>query len=299
MEIRYFNREKNRVEIEKVYGELAIRWLYDSTLGRFAASLLVLPWVSKLYGCLQNMRWSRRKIQPFIQDFEIPMEEFVEENYKSFNQFFIRKFKPGMRPFDERSSVMPAFCEARYFGHDKIDESTTIPVKGSYLRAQDLLASEKWGSFFHEGPFLVARLCPVDYHCFHFPDSGKVLESYRVPGILHSVNPLALEKRPDLFIVNERQVSILETEHLGKLAYIEVGAICVGKIQQTYTGPEFKRGDQKGHFLFGGSTVIVLGEKGKWSPSEDILENTKKSQEVYIKLGQEVARATTPSEKHL
>lgn len=297
MEIKYLNRAENRVEVEKVYGEKAIRWLYDSTMGRLVASIMVRRWVSELYGRLQDWRWSRKKIKPFIQDFEIPMHEFVEEDYASFNQFFIRKFRSGMRPFDERPTVMPAFCEARYFGHEKVDERTLIPVKGAYLKPRDLLGSAKWGSVFEDGPFLVARLCPVDYHCFHFPDSGKVLESYRVPGILHSVNPLALQKSPDIFIVNERQVTILETQHFGKLAYIEVGAICVGKIQQTYAGPEFQRGDEKGHFLFGGSTVIVLGEKGKWAPSEDILENTQKGLEVYIKLGQELGRAI-PSEKH-
>jgi phosphatidylserine decarboxylase len=298
MEIKYFNRGEDRVEVEKVYGQKAIKWLYDSSLGRLMASLLVRPWLSKLYGRFQDMRWSQRKIAPFVEEYEIPMDEFVDENYKSFNQFFIRKFKEGMRPFDERPTMMPAFCEARYFGHDQIDDTTTIPVKGTYLRPRDLVASEKWAPYFEGGPFLVARLCPVDYHCFHFPDSGRVLDSYRVSGILHSVNPLALEKRPDIFIVNERQVSILETEHFGKLAYIEVGAICVGKIHQTYAGPEFRRGGEKGHFLFGGSTVIVLGEKGKWSPTEDILENTKNSQEVYVKLGQELARSI-PDEKHL
>lgn len=291
MEIKYFNRQKECVEVEKVYGENAIKWLYGSLLGRLVAGLLTRPWLSKLYGRLQDTRWSQRKIRPFIEEFDIPMDEFVDENYQSFNQFFIRKFKPGVRAFDERPTVMPAFCEARYFGHDQINENTTIPVKGHYLLAKDLVANEKWGAYFKEGPFLVARLCPVDYHCFHFPDSGKVLDTYRVPGILHSVNPVALEKQPDIFIANERQVSILETEHFGKLAYIEVGAICVGKIHQTYAGPEFQRGDPKGHFLFGGSTVVVLGEKGRWSPCDDILQNTKHSQEVYIKLGQELARA--------
>lgn len=298
MKIKYFNRAQNRVEVEKVYGEAAVRCLYDSTLGRLAASLMVRPWISKVYGYLQDMRWSRRKIQPFIENFEIPMGEFVEEDYDSFNQFFIRKFKPGMRNFDERPTVMPAFCEARYFGHEKIEEQTTIPVKGAYLKARDLVGDQKWGEVFQEGPFVVARLCPVDYHCFHFPDSGKVIERYRVPGILHSVNPIALQKRPDIFIVNERQVTILETDHFGKLAYIEIGALCVGKIHQTYAGPEFKRGEEKGHFLFGGSTVVVLGEKGKWVPSQDILESTQKGLEVYIKLGQELARAI-PGEKHL
>ena len=158
------------------------------------------------------------------------------------------------------------------------------------MRPRDLVAKEKWAETFSEGPLVVARLCPVDYHRYHYPDDGLVLESYRVPGILHSVNPIALKQKSEIFLKNERQVSILETKNFGKLAYIEVGATCVGKIIQSSKSKNFSRGEEKGYFLFGGSTVILLGEKGAWTPSQDILDWTLKGTEVYLKLGQEMGR---------
>lgn len=137
---------------------------------------------------------------------------------------------------------------------------------------------------------LLARLCPVDYHRFHFPDGGRVRESYHVSGRLHSVNPAALKYRGDIFATNERQVSLFESLHFGRLALIEVGALCVGKIVQTYEGSEaVRRGQEKGYFLFGGSTVIVLGEKGAWSPDADILEKTEQGLETWVKLGEGLA----------
>jgi phosphatidylserine decarboxylase len=134
----------------------------------------------------------------------------------------------------------------------------------------------------------VARLCPVDYHRFHFPDDGRILDHYRIPGFYHSVNPLALKKKSDIFITNERHVTSLDTVNFGKLAYIEVGALCVGKIVQSFTDKVFKRGEEKGYFLFGASTVVLVGQKGLWSPSQDVLENTEKGLETYIKLGDQV-----------
>ncbi len=89
-------------------------------------------------------------------------------------------------------------------------------------------------------------------------------------------------------MINERQVTILETKHFGKLAYVEVGATCVGKIEQTYSGNQFRRGDEKGMFLFGGSTVIVIGEAGRWEIASNILENTAQGIESYIKMGRPI-----------
>ena len=133
---------------------------------------------------------------------------------------------------------------------------------------------------------MIARLCPVDYHRFHFPDSGSMVERYTLSGKFHSVNPVALKAQPTIFLENERCVSILKTDNFGYLAYVEVGALCVGKIvQSTNEMVRFERGQEKGYFLFGGSTVIVLGEKGKWLPDSDILENTRKGHETFIKLG--------------
>jgi phosphatidylserine decarboxylase len=165
-----------------------------------------------------------------------------------------------------------------------------VPVKGTALSAGALLENEKWSKVFEGGPLLLARLCPTDYHRFHFPDKGQIIETYSIHGKLHSVNPLALKYKQEIFITNERQVSILDTENFGKLAYIEVGALCVGRIVQTYgTRKHFYRGEEKGYFLFGGSTVIVLGEPGSWIPDHDLLRQTEQGRETLIRLGEQVA----------
>jgi phosphatidylserine decarboxylase len=295
LEIQFFNRSTQKLEAEKVYGEKAVSWLYDSFSGKALLPLVTQRFVSSAYGLIQDTKWSQRKVLPFIRDFSIKMEEFLPEEgassqapYSSFNQFFIRRFKSGMRPFVQEPSIMPAFCEARYFGHASIGPETTFPVKGNFLKARDLLG--KNFPEFEGGPLLIARLCPVDYHRFHYPDDGKILESYPVHGDFHSVNPLALKKRPDIFIANERAVTIIQSQNFGKLAYIEVGATCVGKIVQTHKGNEAKRGEEKGYFLFGGSTVVLLGEPGRWKPSDDVLEHSQKGIETYLRLGEAVAK---------
>ncbi|WP_417337270.1 phosphatidylserine decarboxylase [Halobacteriovorax marinus] len=295
MEIQYFNRGNQNVEVEKVYGDAGVKWLYQSSLGKFLSAPLVKAPISVLYGALQSFPISRLKVQGFIKNFDIKMEEFLPEegqtgadSYSSFNAFFIRKFREGARRINMAKNIMPAFSEARYFGYESITDDKLIPVKGRFLNAKELLANSKWEGTFTDGPLLLARLCPVDYHRFHFPDDGKVLDHYKVGGLYHSVNPIALKEKQDIFSTNIREVTIMETENFGKLAYVEVGAICVGRIEQSTDLTDFKRGEEKGYFLFGGSTVIVIGEKGKWSPSQDILEYTEKGMETYIQLGDEV-----------
>lgn len=296
MKIQFFNRESGNLEEEKVYGDGAVKWMYQTTSGRLLTKLLIRPLVSIVYGALQSMSFSKNKIPGFIKQFDIKMDEYVPEEgrteqdpYASFNKFFIRKFKDGKRNFESTPEFMPAFSEARYFGYESMNDSQTIPVKGKYLGSEELLASEKWTETFKDGPLLLARLCPVDYHRFHYPDNGKVLDYYKVKGKLHSVNPIALKEFADVFSGNVREVTILETENFGKLAYVEVGAMMVGKIVQSGNLKEFKRGDEKGYFLFGGSTVIVLGEKGKWKPDEDVLNYTQKAIETYQKIGSRIA----------
>lgn len=185
---------------------------------------------------------------------------------------------------------MGAFGEGRYLGFNHVYPDHRFPVKGQFLTATNLLENAELASEFIGGPILICRLCPIDYHHFHFPDTGKILKRYRVHGDYHSVNVYALKQKDDVFCVNEREISILETENFGKLAYIEVGAMCVGKIIQANPKKKsFKKGDRKGHFEFGASTLIILGQKGKWSVSKDILKHSNVNRESYIKLGDEVA----------
>ena len=292
--ITYWNRRKQKIEVEQVYGDASLRWVYESRLGQFLADhVLSKSFVSQLYGAYQSSRMSSQKIQSFIQQFQIPMQEFEEGPFQSFNDFFIRKFKPGYRPFTQKSEELPAFAEARYYAFEKVGRDQKFPVKGLSLDLAQLLGGEERAAPFLGGPLLLARLCPTDYHRFHFPDHGKVLEQYTLHGPLHSVNPVALRYHPEILETNERVVTLLETQNFGRLAYIEVGALCVGKIVQTYDAQApFHRGDEKGYFLFGGSTVIVVGEPGHWCIEADLLEQTREPRETLVELGQCVARRT-------
>lgn len=295
--IRYYDPETDAVVEEQVYGGSMVRALYGTLPGRLLSSLVAAPPVSRLYGWLQDRPGSAKKVAPFIDRFGIKMDDFLpqpgqppEQPYATFNEFFTRRVTDAARPFVE-GERFPAPCDARYFAYTALDDSVRVPVKGSLFEASALVRSERWNPVFENGPAFIARLCPVDYHRFHYPDDGKVLANWRIPGALHSVNPWALAFRGDIFMVNERQVTILETERFGKLAWVEVGATCVGRILQTHEGPTFCRGEEKGMFLFGGSTVIVLGERGRWQVDSGIVERTNDGIETYLRMGQALGAA--------
>ena len=292
--ITYWNRLTGRLEQELVYGEGALRWMYETRPGRtLGEGLLSRGWVSAMYGAVQDTGWSAGKIAPFVAKFGIPMHEYEDKRFTSFNDFFIRRFKPGARTFTANPRELAAFAEARYFAMDRLDPSQRFPVKGIALSAAELLGDATVAAPFERGPAFIARLCPVDYHRFHFPDGGRITHRAHRGGPLHSVNPLALQFKPDILVTNERQISILETDGFGRLAYVEVGATMVGKIVQTHpeTAP-FRRGDEKGYFLFGGSTVVVLGEAGAWTPDADLLEQSRAGRETLVRLGERIATRT-------
>lgn len=288
-----------------MYGGGWIRWLYGTRIGRLLSALVALPPFSRLYGWLQDRPASVKKIAPFIEQFDIRMADFLPEEgasgpheYSSFNAFFTRRVAPEARPF-VAGDAFPAPCDARYFGYGALNDSVRVPVKGTHFKASALIGAGDWSACFENGPGFIARLCPVDYHRFHFPDDGEILARWRIPGALHSVNPWALAERTDIFMINEREVTILETARFGRLAYVEVGATCVGKIVQTHQGDRFHRGDEKGMFLFGGSTVIVLGEAGRWQVDPDIRTRTEQGVETYLKLGARLGTAGRTSNESL
>ena len=299
--IQIWNPRTQRLEVEKVYGEASVRWMYETAIGRFLGeTALSRRWMSQLYGSYQSTGLSRSKIQPFIEKFQVPMDEFVVESYASFNEFFVRRFKLGARSFPSNPSVMGAFAEGRYFAFADLNESTRLQVKGVELdpvrflsdgtASRDRLAREFLG-----GSAWIARLCPVDYHRYHYPDSGKTSLSYPIHGPLHSVNPIALEADSAILLKNERRVAILETENFGRLAYVEVGATMVGRIEQTFSETQaFERGAEKGYFLFGGSTVVLMAQSRARDPrapvpSSDLLNRSGEGTETLLRLGDPIS----------
>jgi phosphatidylserine decarboxylase len=293
--MKVYDRRNGSIFDEKVFGESGVRFLYRHPVGSaLESTLLSRPWFSKLYGAYQSSARSARAIPAFIRDFEIPMEEYDAGPFRSFNDFFIRKLRPGARAFETSPNRFSAPAEGRYLVFPSVGESTPLPVKGAVLNARELLGTKDRERLelerFVGGPGFIARLCPVDYHRYHYPDSGRVIARYRLRGALRSVNPIALAAHGDLLFRNEREVSILETENFGRIAYVEVGAICVGRIVQTHDDSKpFRRGDEKGYFLFGGSTVIVLGEPGRFVFDSDLLAKSSTGVECLVRLGEGIA----------
>lgn len=301
-EIKFWNRYSKQFEVEKVYGAKALKAFYETAPGRALRLVLTKPSFSKFYGGFQNTLMSAAKVPGFVQNFDIEEAQFEKGSFKnadfshsfsSFNEFFIRKFKSGERSFPSEPNELGAIAEARYLGFQKTDLEFEFPVKGIQINLKELLGSDLLCEKFLGGPLLIARLCPVDYHRYHYPDDGRVTQSYPLHGPLDSVSPIALRIRRDILFRNERQVSILKTKNFGELAFIEVGATCVGKIIQSHQGKEFKRAQEKGYFLFGGSTVILLGQKDSFQISSDILEHSEKGREVYIRLGDKIGESYT------
>ena len=291
--IRIWNRIESRFEIEKIYGEKQMRFLYENPLGSIIANhFMSKSLMSQIMGLYHDSKLSALKVDQFIKKYVINIDEFESKKYSSFNDFFIRKFKSGKRIFAD-GDLFPAFCEGRYLGASETKSNQRFKIKDAMISVGELLGSQD-STLFEGGPLLIARLCPVDYHRFHFPDEGHILSHARISGSLHSVSPVALKFDPEIFLKNEREITLLETKTFGKLAYIEVGAMGVGKIVQANSmesGSEFQRGGEKGYFLFGGSTVIMIGEPGRWKPSNDILSQTKNKRETFIKLGDVIGGA--------
>jgi phosphatidylserine decarboxylase len=296
--ITFINRAENKQENELVYGDFLIDFFYKNKIGKNFVNLMINPPISKIVGAYHANTLSSKKIPDFIKKFDININEYedgsvenqkIEKSYKTFNEFFIRKFKSGKRTFPQAKIEFGAFSEARYLGFDSIDDKLTYPVKGEFLNPEKILENSQYAKIFKDGPLLIARLCPVDYHRYHYFDEGKTIEAYNFSGKFHSVNPMAIKVYPNLFIENEKRISILDTKNFGKIAYVEVGAMCVGKIIQSANEKEaHKRGQEKGYFLFGASTVIVIGEPGKLIIDRDIIENTKNKMETYCKLGEKI-----------
>jgi phosphatidylserine decarboxylase len=292
--IQVWDRAGGRMFVEKVHGGAGVALLYHTVPGRWIESALFSRRiVSRLLGAWHGARFSRGMIPGFIRSQQIRMEDFQPSQYRSFNEFFVREFRTGAREFPAERSVFPAFAEARYLAFSSVTPDMNFPVKGTSMLATPMLAVPKEAGIdpdrFRGGPLLIARLCPADYHRYHYPDQGRTLAAWTVHGRYHSVNPAALTALRDVFVRNERRVAILETENFGCLAYVEVGALGVGRIVQTHHETErFERGGEKGMFLFGGSTILVFGESGAWTPSADLLEKSAEKTESLVRLGEPV-----------
>ena len=287
--ITFFNRHSAQIETETVYGEGPLRWVYETTLGRMALHALVRRGLfSKWYGWRMDQPASRARVACFIERYGLDAAQFAEpaESYATFNDFFYRKLKPSARPIDAApaSVVLPA--DGRHLLLPDVAACEDFFIKGTRFNLAALLGDAELARRFAHGTMIISRLCPVDYHRFHFPCAGTASAPRLINGPLYSVSPLALARRPSILWENKRYLTRIASHALGEVLYLEIGATCVGSVVHTSTsGEPFGKGAEKGYFAFGGSSTLTLFEPGAVRLEADLLENSARQIELYARIG--------------
>lgn len=290
--IKCYNRSTKEYEIEKVAGDKYLTWMYSSPVGMALLELIIKKKLfSKLYGSYCDTTLSAKKIKAFTESFGIDTAKFEKDvsQFSSFNDFFTRKLKKEARPIDMDESAFISPGDGRLFAYENIDLRQLVQVKGITYSLDSLIDNEEVVRKYEGGVCLILRLCPTDYHRFHFTDNGTCEGSVKISGDYYSVNPAALKEIPQLFCRNKREWSVFHSENFGDILHVEVGATCVGAIVQTYL-PERKinKGDEKGYFKFGGSTTILFIQKNKVKIDRDIIEQTEKGYETLMIMGEKL-----------
>ncbi len=287
--------DKNVVKIRRrnndviIYEKInkSVRFLYHTFLGRICLKIITRRWISKLVGKYMNSKLSRRRIKKAIKQYGIDMNQYENINYQSYNHFFTRKLKENICPINYDNNVLISPCDAKLSVY-KIDQiSNTFNIKESIYNINDLINDSIIASNYIDGYCLIFRLTVDDYHRYCYIDDGYKEENHFIKGILHTVQPISLEKYK-VFHQNCREYTILHTNNFFDVLHIEVGAICVGKIKNLHQKYEFHRGEEKGMFEFGGSTIILLFSKDTIIIDQDIINNSNNDIETIVKMGEKI-----------
>lgn len=289
--LKVFDRATQSIEEEPVYGKNALEFFYGTswfskTIGAFLCFCVArFPLFSALYGKIQKLPYSKKKIAPFVHRYKINPAEFDKriDQFTSFNDFFTRKLVPSARPIADSQLVLPA--DARYHILSDLSQAQFL-IKGKAFDLAEFLGCSTLAEKYEGGSMVIARLCPLDYHRFHFPCSGIPGEPKVINGYLYSVNPIALRENWRILAENRRVLTLMETESMGTVAMVEVGATCVGEIFQTFISKKrVVKGEEKGYFSFGGSAMVLLFEKGRVTFASDLLQ-APEGVEIVGKMGQ-------------
>jgi phosphatidylserine decarboxylase len=288
--IEFFNRRTGRVETERVYGEAFLRWIYGRPLGRAALHTLVKrAGFSRFYGWLMDSERSRDLMAPFIETYGLDPSDFADEvgSFASFNEFFYRRLRPDRRPVDPDPDTVVFPADGRHLAVPDAGAMDGFFVKGQTFDLAALLGDPALAERFARGSLILSRLCPVDYHRFHFPVCGVPGVPRLLPGPLFSVSPLALRRRLAYLWENKRVLTEVRTERFGLVLVLEIGATNVGSMIETFVPDRpVAKGAEKGYFRFGGSSVITLFEPGRVCLAADLVRESSRHREVYAWVGE-------------
>jgi phosphatidylserine decarboxylase len=288
-----YDRRSGETFHEKVLGDGLMRLAYSRPL-RWASDFVLFRnyLVSCLLGWYADRRFSRRRIRSTITELGIDESEFLRpaSEFRTFNEFFTRRLKPAARPFDPDAAKLCSPTDCRLLVFPNLPKGRCVPVKGRPFTVAGLFGhpNATRAEAFAGGSLAICRLCPADYHRYHYPAEGKALDAWEIDGRLHSVNPLALALNLPIFDQNRRVVNLLALARFGPVAFVEVGAFGVAGIVQTHQEEEFARGQEKGYFRFGGSTVVLVFRPDAAVFDRDLVEHSAQGIETLVRCGETI-----------
>ncbi len=288
--MKYRNRQGQEFE-ETTSQDKLLQRAYKSYFCRVFLRLLSMPGVSEFAGVLLDSKLSASFISDFAENNNIDLSDYEPRAYKSFNDFFTRKIKPGSRPMPKDKNAVACPSDGKVTAY-KIDEVNGFVIKNSVYSIRSLLRDKKLAKRYEGGYAVIVRLTPDDYHRYVYCSNGIKSHDRVINGVLSTVNPVVNEYVP-VYRENSRQYCVIRTEKFGDIVQMEVGALFVGKITNAhpYGKRTVLRGEEKGYFEFGGSTIVLLFEKDKAEVCEDLLKNTREGFETKLLQGDIVAKA--------
>ncbi|WP_239618237.1 archaetidylserine decarboxylase [Cohnella mopanensis] len=242
------------------------RWLL-----RMMTELSSRKFLSRMTGRFAKSSLSRRWIPRFAAMYKIPVEDAEKrlEDYRSLNDFFTRRLKPGKRPIDQTDSVLVSPVDAKITGCGVIKDGMILQVKGQDYTVEELLNGSPRLAQYLNGYFWVLYLSPTDYHRIHSPCEGEIVETEHILGRVYPVNEFGLTSMRRVLSRNERLVTYIRND-VGEAAVVKVGALNVSSIKYVDPMPhQLGRGDELAYFEFG-STIVLLTEDGTLQPRSDL-----------------------------
>lgn len=238
---------------------LAVRFLYGTVPGRVLLKLIMTSHADRLAVWFLCSPLSRPLVGWYAGRHDIPLSQRQKAAFRSFRDFFIREREAVCIDPEPDHLISP--CDG-WLSACPIREDSCFAIKDSCYRLADLLQDEALAREFHGGDCLIFRLCPSDYHHYCYIDDGYQEDNHYIPGLLHSVQPVACERYP-VYTLNRRCWTFLTTEHFGPVVQTEVGALVVGGIVNHRENTRIFKGMEKGRFELAGSTIVLLFQKGR------------------------------------
>ena len=265
-----------------------LRFLYTNRMGKHLLKFMISDKLTRLIELYMNTRISTLKIDPFIKENKINISDYEKKFYTSYNDFFTRKIKKSRRPVNMEPDVLISPSDGKVTVYP-ISDKLVVNIKNIDYSIKSLLLDRELAEELEGGWLYVIRLTVDNYHRYCYPDSGYQHENYYIPGFFHTVNPVALENT-SVFAQNCRAYTIIDSDHFGRIIQMEVGAMGVGRIVN-YKESEFvEKGEEKGYFEFGGSTVCLFVPKGSAVPDADMIKNTAEGFETLVKMGEQIGK---------